>query len=143
MDSDAMKVSELSLRELLLRYRRHLPPGAYYYFGKDDVAQSTGIVEVYAPHGGESHKRENKVSFCFFEKGYPPPDLAVKDFRHWLHLYPFSHSIASTSSEFQEKLASFVQARLRKISAQGGALDDADLKRSHGHFPAHQKRSAH
>ncbi len=105
MNSESNNLSGLSVKELLLRYRRHLPPGACYFVGS-----ARGIEEIHVP--GRSRNAEHLVSFGFFERGRPPLDLAEEDFRNWLHHYPFTHDVASTSLDFQEKLASHIRMQL-------------------------------
>lgn len=126
MDSDACDLSKLSARELLLRYRKHLPPGAYFYSGKNEDARPEDIMEIYVPLVGQTKKSGHGVVFGFFEKGCPPPDLNIGDFPYWLHRYPFSNHITSTSSEFQEKLASHIRARLLKVHEHAGTKTAAD-----------------
>ncbi len=104
MNSEANSLSGLSVRELLLRYRRQLPSGACYFVGS-----ARGIEEIQVP--GPSRNAQRGVSFGFFERGRPPLDLA-EDSRNWLHHYPFTHDVASTSMDFQEKLAAHIRVRL-------------------------------
>lgn len=116
MDSDAGDLSKLSASKLLLRYRKHLSPGAYYFIGKDADDRPEDIIEIYVPFCGHSKKSRHEVVFAFFEKGCPPPDLHKKNLTYWLHQYPFSHHITSTSGEFQEKLASHIRSRLLNVN---------------------------
>ncbi len=125
MDSDACDLSKLSARELLLRYRKHLPSGAYYFIGKGEDARPEDITEIYGP-SGQPKESGQEVVFGFFEKGCPSPDLHIKDAAYWLHRYPFSHHITSTSSEFQEKLASHIRARLLNVPGNAETKTVAD-----------------
>lgn len=126
MDSDACDLSKLSVRELLLRYRKHLPPGAYYFFGKDDDARPEDILESYIPLPEQSEKSGQEVVFGFFEKGGPPTALSIENFPYWSHRYPFSNHITSTSGEFQEILASYIRARLHILHEHAGTQTVAD-----------------
>ena len=115
MDSDSCELSKLSVRELLLLYRKQLPPGAYYFIGKDEDARSEDIMEIRIPFPEHAEKSGHEVYFGFFEKGGPPTDHSIKDFPYWQDQYPFSIHVTSTSNEFQEKLASYIRARLLNV----------------------------
>lgn len=124
MKSDGKNISTLSAAELLQRYRERLPPGAYFYvglyIGENETARPAEIQEIYVPPKGQSNNHEQRVAFGFFERGCPPPDLVQKGPSNWIQRYPFSHHVASTSMEFQEKVASHVRARLRDMLAGSG-----------------------
>jgi len=126
MDSDSSDLSKLSARQLLLLYRKHLPPGAYFYIGKDEDTRPEDIVEIRVPLLEQSVQSGHGVVFGFFEKGGPPADLNMKDFSYWQHRYPFSNHINSTSSEFQEKLASYIRTRLFNVNEDYGTKKAAD-----------------
>jgi hypothetical protein len=126
MDADTSDLSKLSARDLLLKYRTHLPSGAYFYIDKDEDARPEDIMEIPVPLGGQSIKSGHGVVFGFFEKGCPPTDLTIKDFPYWLHRYPFSHHITSPSSEFQKKLASHIRARLLNVHELAGTRRAAE-----------------
>ena len=70
MDSDACDLSKISARELLLQYRKHLQPGAYYYIGKTEGARPVDILEVYVPFGGQSKKPGHEVVSGSSRKGF-------------------------------------------------------------------------
>ncbi len=114
MGSETRDIATLPARELLRLYRKHLPPGACYFVAEGDGARK--ISEIHIP--SRSQKPEEGVTFGFFEKGFPPADLAHKGVGDWLQRYPFSHHITSTSAEFQEMISSYIRERLHAIKPQ-------------------------
>jgi hypothetical protein len=111
----ALTLLTSSLRDLLHEYRTRLAPGALYFLGKYENGNLAGIAEVHIPLAEQPDKpRHTSVLFAFFEKGYPPADIAKKGYENWQHEYPFSHDIASTSEEFRSILAAHVDSQLRK-----------------------------
>jgi len=101
-----------ALRGLLREYRARLVPGAYYFLGTFEGSRLTGISELYVPDSRQSGAGGESVSFAFLEKGRPPEELAGKGYDFWRAQYPFSHSVASASHEFQNMLESHIRARL-------------------------------
>jgi hypothetical protein len=126
MDPDARDPSKLSAWELLIEYRKHLPPGVYYFIGKNEEDRPVDIIEIHVPLSGQSKQSGHEVVFGFFEKGCPTSDLNKKDLTQWRHHYPFTHHITSTSSEFQEKLAVHIRARLLHGRERTGTKTAAD-----------------
>ena len=115
VEPEACDLSKLTVRELLLLYRKHLPPGAYYFIGKDEDARSEDLIEVRVPFPEHAGTSGHEVFFGFFEKGGLPAGYDMQDSLYARHRYPFAIHVTSTSSEFQEKLASYIRARLLSV----------------------------